>query len=160
MMREQTSIRFKITSPTMSAADVQARTGLVPDETWKVGDARGHFGNIEKQHGFVLDSKAPITSSLDDHVKAMLKRLAPYAQKIGALGGDAKIEFSCIVQRKQAPALRFERDDLRWLGVMGARLDVDVILISDAYSKTAPKAGGTGGETPAPGAPAPGTPSF
>jgi hypothetical protein len=155
MMREQTSVRFKITSPTLTAAEIQTRTGLVPDETWKVGDARGHFGNVEKQHGFVLDSKAPIQNSLDDHVKAMLKRLAPYAQKIGALGGDVKIEFACIVQRKQAPALRFERDDLRWLGVMGARLDVDVILISDAYSKAPPKPAGTGGETPAPGTPAP-----
>jgi len=138
-MKEQTTVRFKISSAKLSAADVQARTGLVPDETWKVGDARGHFGNIEKQHGFVLDSKTPISEPLDDHVKGMIKRLAPYAQQIGTLTNEAVIEFSCIVHRKVAPALRFDRDDLRWLGVMGARLDVDIFIISDAYAKAPAK---------------------
>ena len=150
-MREQTSVRFKISSATLTAAEVQARTGLVPDETWKIGDPRGHFGNIEKQHGFVLDSKTPITESLDDHVKAMLKRLAPYAQKIGALAGEAVIEFGCIVHRKVAPALRFDRDDLRWLGVMGARLDVDIFIISDAHSKPPPKPSGGAASPPTSG---------
>jgi hypothetical protein len=125
----------------------------VPDETWKIGDPRGHFGNIEKQHGFVLDSKTPISEPLDDHVKGMLKRLAPYAQKIGTLTGEAVIEFGCIVHRKIAPALRFDRDDLRWLGVMGARLDVDIFILSDAHTKPAskPMMGGAESGAPAPG---------
>jgi hypothetical protein len=158
MMKEQTSVRFKISSATLSAADIQTRTGLVPDETWKIGDARGHFGNVETKHGFVLDSKAPIAHSLDDHVKAMLKRLAPCAQKVGALTGEAVIEFACIVHRKVAPALRFERDDLRWLGVMGARLDVDIFILNEALMKGPPKSGmafDSGTPPPAPGTPGP-----
>ena len=155
MMREQTSVRFKITSATLTAAEVQARTGLVPDETWKIGDPRGHFGNIEKMHGFVVDSKTPITESLDDHVKGMIKRLAPYAQKIGALGGDTIIEFGCIIHRKVAPALRFGRDDLRWLGVMGARLDVDIFILNEALMKGPPRSGMfDSGITPPPPGPA------
>lgn len=156
MMKEQTSVRFKITSATLTAADIQARTGLVPDETWKAGDARGQFGNVEKKHGFVLDSKTPISESLDDHVKGMIKRLAPCAQKIGALAGESVVEFACIVHRKVAPALRFERDDLRWLGVMGARLDVDIFILNEALMKGSSSSGLFG--TPAPGTPAPGTP--
>jgi hypothetical protein len=158
MMREQTSVRFKITSATLTAAVIQERTGLVPDETWKVGDARGHFGNVEKKHGFVMDSKTPITESLDDHVKGMLKRLAPCAQKIGALAGESDIEFGCIVHRKVAPALRFERDDLRWLGVMGARLDVDIMILNEALMKGPPKSFmsfDSGTAAPAPGTPGP-----
>jgi len=131
MMKEQTSVRFKISSATLSAEDIAARTGLTPDESWKLGDARGQFGAVEKRHGFVLDSKAPLQASLEDHVAAMLKRLAPYAQKIGTLAGETVIEFSCIVHRKAVPPLKFERDDLRWLGVMGARLDVDIFIISE-----------------------------
>jgi hypothetical protein len=154
MMREQTSVRFKITSAALTAAEVQARTGLAPDETWKIGDARGSFGNVEKKNGFVLDSKTPISESLDDHVKGMLKRLAPYAQKIGALGGDCLIEFSCIVHRKVAPAIRFDRDDLRWLGVMGARLDVDIFILNEALMKGPPKSSpGFDSGTPPPPAP-------
>ncbi|MDE2143255.1 MAG: DUF4279 domain-containing protein [Elusimicrobia bacterium] len=153
MMREQTSVRFKITSATLAAAEIHERTGLVPDETWKAGDARGAFANVEKMHGFVLDSKTPITESLDDHVKGMIKRLAPHAQKIGALGADAVVEFGCIIHRKVVPALRFGRDDLRWLGVMGARLDVDIFILNDALMKGPATSGLFGTPTPPPPAP-------
>ena len=129
--REQTAVRFNILSATLSALDVQARTGLAPDESWKIGDARGPFGAVEKMHGFVLESKIRMQDSLDDHIKAMLKRVAPHAQKIGALANEAKIELSCQIHRKIAPALKFERDDLRWLGVMGARLDIDIYILSE-----------------------------
>lgn len=156
MMREQTSVRFKITSATLTAAQIQERTGLVPDETWKIGDARGQFGNVEKKHGFVLDSKTPISEPLDDHVKGMLKRLSPCAQKVGALAGECLIEFACIVHRKVAPAVRFDRDDLRWLGVMGARLDVDIFILNEALMKGPPKsASAFDSGTPPPGTPGP-----
>ena len=134
--REQTAVRFGIYSATLSAAEIQARTGLAPDESWKIGDARGAFGAQEKTHGFVLESKVRMQDSLDEHLKAMLKRVAPHAQKIGALANEAKIEMSCMVHRKIAPALKFERDDLRWLGVMGARLDIDIYILAE-HSKPA-----------------------
>ncbi|MBI3565070.1 MAG: DUF4279 domain-containing protein [Elusimicrobia bacterium] len=149
-LREQTAVTFRILSATLSAADIAARTGLTADETWKLGDARGRFGNVEKKHGFVMESKAIFSASLDDHIKAMLKRLAPAAQKIGALVNECSIEFVCTVHRKQAPMLRFERDDLRWLGVMGARLDVDIFVLNDPGAR-APAA------APAAGTPPPGT---
>jgi hypothetical protein len=154
MLREQTSVRFKISSATLSAKDIETRTGLVPDESWKMGVARGVFGNVEKRHGFVLESKAPVSASLDDHVKAMLKRLAPHAQQIGALAGEATIEFACIVHRHSAPMLHFERDDIRWLGVMGAKLDVDIFILDEAKAKA------KYASPPAPGTPeaSPGTP--
>ena len=135
MLREQTSVRFRITSAKLSAKDIQTRIGIEPDETWKVGDVRGQFGNAEKKHGFVLESKSATHQALDEQVKAMLKRLTPNAQKIGALAGEAVIEFICIVHLKAAPMLRFERDDLRWLGVMGARLDVDIFILTGEKAK-------------------------
>ena len=145
--REQTVVRFNIFSATLTAQEIQARTGLVPDEFWKIGDARGAFGAVEKMHGFVLESKCRPTESLNDHMQTMLKRLAPSAHKIGALADECKIELSCQIHRKLAPALKFERDDLRWLGVMGARLDVDVHIISEPQKPAAkPAAGQPGGE--------------
>jgi hypothetical protein len=146
--REQTAVRFNIFSATLTAQDIQARTGLVPDEFWKIGDARGAFGAVEKMHGFVLQSKSRIQESLDDHIKAMLKRLAPHAQQIGALADVCKIELSCQIHRKIAPALKFERDDLRWLGVMGARLDIDVHILAEPQKPASPgAAGGQGGQS-------------
>ena len=146
-MREHTSVRFKISSATLSAQDIAARTGLTPDESWKIGDARGSFGNVEKRHGFVLESKASVQAALDDHIKEMLKRLAPHAQQIGAIAAETTIEFVCIVHRNAAPMLHFERDDIRWLGVMGAKLDVDIFIINEAKNQNKYAAPGT----PAPG---------
>ena len=31
--------------------------------------------------------------------------------------------------------LHFERDDIRWLGVMGAKLDVDIFILDEAKTK-------------------------
>ena len=143
MMREQTVVRFKISSATLSAADVSARTGLTPDESWKIGEARGAFGAVEKSHGFVLESKVRAQDALADHISAMLKRLAPHAQQIGALANEATIELSCIVHRKAAPALKFERDDLRWLGVMGARLDIDIYILAEPHKAPPPGSSGS-----------------
>ena len=118
---------------------------MAPDESWKIGDARGPFGAVEKMHGFVLESKVRMQDSLDDHIKAMLRRVAPHAQKIGALAAEARIELSCQVHRKIAPALKFERDDLRWLGVMGARLDIDIYILSEPPKPAAAKQSGESG---------------
>ena len=152
-MREQTSVIFKITSMTLTAQDIQARTGLVPNETWKIGTLRGRFAQVEKAHGFTLESKAAVNASLDEHVKAMLKRLAPHAQQIGALTNEARIEFACIVHRKTAPAMKFERDDLRWLGVMGARLDIDIYIMSEPQKPAAAPKTGQPGESGQSGSP-------
>ena len=135
---------FQILSATLTAGDIAARTGLAADTIWKAGDQRGRFGAAEKKNGFVLESKLPIASSLDEHMKAMLRRLAPAAQKIGALADECAVEFVCTVHRKTAPMLRFDRDDLRWLGVMGARLDVDTFVLEDRGTSHAP----SGPQTP------------
>jgi hypothetical protein len=146
--RESTTVRFRITSATLSAVQIKAQTGLDADETWKLGDKRGPFAVLEKVHGFVLESKAFPMSSLDEHLKAMLKRLAPSAQKIGAIAPQCVIEFVCAMTVKKVPSLRFERDDLRWLGVMGARLNIDLLLIEEPA-----KPSGGGGAAPAGGPP-------
>jgi len=153
MTREQTSVRFKITSTTLTAQEIQTRTGLTADEAWKIGDARGAFGAVEKMNGFVLQSKSRINESLDEHIKAMLKRIAPHAQKIGALANEAKIELSCQIHRKIGPALKFERDDLRWLGVMGARLDIDIYIMSEPQKPAAAPKTGQPGESGQSGSP-------
>jgi hypothetical protein len=146
--RESTTVRFRITSATLSADQIKTQIGLEADETWKLGDKRGPFAVVEKVHGYVLESKAFPMSSLDEHLKAMIKRLAPSAQKIGAIAPQCVIEFICALTVKKVPSLRFERDDLRWLGVMGARLHVDMLMIEEPVKPAGGAAGGTGAGAP------------
>lgn len=136
-VRESTHVTFTIESQKLTAAQIEQTVGLKPDSTWLMGAARGAFGAIAKTHGFVLESAIAPNVSVDQHVKEMIKRLSPFAQKLGALAADLDIELAISLHRKVGPNVELSRDDLRWLGVMGARIKIDVQIVSDA-----PKGGG------------------
>ena len=130
-MREQTDVRLKILSQVMTPQDIEAATGLKPDESWRIGDRLGAFGAAARDHGFAVESGALASSPFQDYMTALIRRIAPAAQKIGALGDRCSIEVVCTLHRKAAPFLTFERDDIRWIGVMGARLRIDTFVAPD-----------------------------
>lgn len=142
--RENINVRLKITSATLTAADIEASLGIKADESWKLGDRTGVFGAIEKAHCYTLISTAQPTGTLEEHVQSMIKRVAPVATKIGEFAKSAKIQIICTIQRKVLPPIVFGRDDLRWFGAMGAQLDVEVTLMADP-ARDALRAGGSGG---------------
>ncbi len=142
-MREQTTVNFKVTSATITAKDLAAKLNLKPDREWLAGSPRGAFGAIEKLHGFELESKLGPQSSVEQHVGGMLDRLKPCAQALGAMAKEVTVEFTLSLTRRRAPWLHFDRDTVRWLAVMGAKLDIDSQVIADAPPP--PKAGGAGG---------------
>lgn len=139
-MRETTDVRLVITSATVTAADLQARLGVKPDEAWKIGDARGTFNNIEKLHGFVVESGAPLLP-FNEQLRALIKRLAACAVKLGELAPHVKAQVLCRLQRKQVPPLDFQRDDLRWLAAMGAGLELDINIEAPSNPAKAPASG-------------------
>ncbi|OGR98982.1 MAG: hypothetical protein A2V88_13135 [Elusimicrobia bacterium RBG_16_66_12] len=143
--RENITVRLKITSSTLTAADIEARLGMKPDESWKLGDKTGVFGAIEKAHCYALVSTPMPTASLDEHVQSILRRAAPVAAKIGEFAAQAKIQMICTIQRKTLPPISLGRDDVRWLGVMGAQLDVEVTLMPDP-AREALRGGGAAGD--------------
>lgn len=143
-MRESNNVSVKIESPSITAPDLIARTGAEADEKWAAGDSYGAFGAIRRSHGLGLESKVSPTASLDEHVSAMIKRLAPAAQKLGALGAAVEVTFTCKIESRRAPALHFARDVVRWLAVMNAKLDVDTQVIVEPPKPPAP-----GGAKPA-----------
>ena len=129
MQRETTRVRLRITSATLTAEAIEAKLGIKADESWKIGDRTGTFGAILKDHGYAIDAVALYTLKLDDHMRAMIKRIAPVAQKIGEISGEAKVEMVCTMFCKAAPPIAFTRDDVRWLAAIGASVEVEVGLL-------------------------------
>ena len=126
----------------MTAAEIEAKLGIKADESWKIGDRTGAFGVLLKEHGYALDSTAPYTTKPDDHFRSMIKRIAPVAQKIGEISTQAKVEMICTIMCKAVPPVSFDRDDVRWLAAIGARLDVDITVLTErAQPREAPKPG-------------------
>jgi hypothetical protein len=141
--REQATVNVKVMSATITAEDLLKRLNLKADRQWLAGSPRGAFGAIEKNHGFELESKLGPTSSLEMHVAAMVDRLKACAQALGALAKEVTVEFNCAITRRRAPMLHFDRDTVRWIAVMGAKLEIDTQVLVDAPPP--PKAGGAGG---------------
>ena len=139
MQRETTVVRLRITSTLLTAADIEAKLGIKPDEAWKIGDRTGTFGAILKDHGYQLDSTAMMTNNVADHFRSMLKRIAPVAQKIGEISTQAKVEMVCSVIARNIPPVSFQRDDLRWLAAIGAQLDVEISLLVERAPQPAEK---------------------
>jgi len=141
-MRESNGVSVQILSATITAADLVARTGIAADATWAAGDTYGAFGAIRKTHGLALETKLAPSSTLDEHVRDMLRRLAPSAQKIGQLAAQVEVIFACKIESKRAPILHFDSDTLRWLAAMNAKLDIDTAVISEPPK---PASGGAAG---------------
>lgn len=146
-MRETTDVRLVITSATVTASDLEARLGVKPDDSWKAGDMRGTFKNVEKHHGFVVESGAPLLP-FKEQLRALIKRLAACAVTLGQLAPHVKAQVQCRLTRKQVPPLDFERDDLRWLAAMGAGLEVDITVEAPP---PAPAKGAAGDKPPTSG---------
>ncbi|MCX5795968.1 MAG: DUF4279 domain-containing protein [Elusimicrobia bacterium] len=153
-MRQDTDVRLKISSLTMTPQDIEASIGLQPDEFWRIGDHLGAFGAPARQHGFVIESGAQASLPFQEYITALIGKVAPAAQKIGSLALSDKciVEFICTLHRKTAPLLTFQRDDLRWIAVMGAVLRIDTFVESAA--RAAARAPSGSGEPDA------GTPKF
>jgi hypothetical protein len=130
-MRESTEVNLVISSTTVTAAQIEAALGMKPDDAWKTGEPRGAFSAPQKAHGYLLEGKAPIMASLEDHIRAMIKRVAPVAQKIGELSAQCTVVMQCRIFRKTAPSIYLTRDDLRWLAALGAKLDIDAAVVME-----------------------------
>ena len=139
MQHESNGVRLKITSKVLTAADIEARLGLKPDESWKIGETTGAFGVVLKEHGYAIASAASLTAPISDHLRSVIKRIAPVAKKIGEVSTEATVEMSCRIHTKAAPSLAFDRDDLRWLAAIGARLEIDLHMIVERPTEPAKK---------------------
>jgi hypothetical protein len=152
MQREMTTVVLRITSPTLSPQDIEARLGIKPDESWKLGDRVGTFKSVQKLHGYELNSTLFPSAQLLEHYRGMIKRIAPVAQKIGEISAQGTVEMVCKLQVKALPPIAFERDDIRWLAALGARLDFDILLLVERQEPKKP-----GGAPGAPGTPGAGS---
>lgn len=149
-IRETISVTLRITSAVHSPKDVEARLGIKPDDSWNQGDRTGTFKSVQKLHGYELHSQVYFGAPLVEHFRGMIKRIAPVAQKIGEISANANVEMVCKLHVKALPPITFERDDVRWLAALGAKLDFDVFLLQERNDPAKKPAGGAPG---APGAP-------
>jgi hypothetical protein len=123
-------VRLKIVSPSLTPEEISKRIGIDCDKCWKAGDRRGRPLMMSKANWWMVHSskneKIPLKKQLD----LLLKRLAPFSEKIRALSENGnKVEFSCVVYDTHVPGLNFKKDILEAIARLGGSLDIDLYII-------------------------------
>ena len=138
MSDDEATARLKIISSKRTPEMITDVVGLNSDRSWRVGDKRPHTIIEEKNYGWVIDSGLLKTNSMEQHVRALLERVAPYKNAIKQLSRDDSVEFSCVLYTHETPALNFNASTIDQIGQLGASLDIDLYL-RDGISSAAPR---------------------
>lgn len=128
-MGTETFVSLTIVSSIHHPEDINSLVGVHCDRSWKIGDLRAKTTIIEKDNGWILNSGLEEEDSLDEHIKALLEKIAHLSSKIQALSSDSYIEISCAIYASEPPPLHFEKDTIRQFNQIGASLDIDLYIV-------------------------------
>ncbi|MGH9126992.1 MAG: DUF4279 domain-containing protein [Acidimicrobiales bacterium] len=131
-MRVEHSVYLIIKSEDIEPPEVTRLVGLAPDLA-KAKHSRTIAGSVKvpRAHLWQIDSGLDAYEPIERHVEALTLRVAPYAQRIGAIVGARTKCFLTIVRRyhtSPAPApLGFGLDGgtVELLATMRAEVDID-----------------------------------
>ena len=117
-MRVIQRVYLAVSSATLEPAAITARLELEPDEVALLGSRLSRSGaRLPVNHLWQLGSRAPASARLDDHIRALLDRVAGRAVAIRALAGtgEATVYVSAVrtfVREPEASEHEQAREDL------------------------------------------------
>jgi hypothetical protein len=98
--------------------------GFSAHKQWHIGEDRIHI----KEHGWVLESGMPRTSSLEEQCEALLARIAARRVQVRELSRAATVTFSCVIYCEREPALWFAPRVVSEIAELGAAFDIDLYV--------------------------------
>jgi len=91
-------------------------------------------GKVAHRHdAWIFESGLCREDKLCNHVDCLLKRLAPYAQRVKAASNVLDIMFSCVIYSDSIPEIFFEKSQVAKIALLGADLDVDIYIVSSDH---------------------------
>jgi len=123
-------IRLVVLSDSMEPDEIINQIDLVGDKVWKRGDKRGNTLILEKENGWMVNSKEKNDSEIERHIESIrsIIRGKESILKHMSQEGGCIIQLSYAIYSKDEPPLSFNKDIINWLGSVGASLDVDLYL--------------------------------
>ncbi|MEE4666906.1 DUF4279 domain-containing protein [Pseudomonas alliivorans] len=122
--------RLMITSDHMTSSQITDFIGFAGDNIWNAGDSKADAKVVESDSGLVFQSRLARSLDLSFHIGSIMSRLKGAERELlsfSALSG-CEIQLSCVVYSDSAPPLNFEKAVMRWVGDIGASLDIDLYL--------------------------------
>ncbi len=86
---------------------------------------------IRYKSGWLLRSRLPGKAPLEDHVKDLLERVSPIAEKIGSIAQrpNVEVQFGCVIYTSTRQEFYFTREQVAAICAMGAYIDVDLYFL-------------------------------
>ena len=113
---------------------VTDRVGIEPTISYRVGDSAS-LGRTRRRDAWGVRVGPRETLALESLIYELIERLAPHAERIRETCIDLSLEpcLSCPVELKSTlmPSIHLLPATLSWIEMLGAHLDIDVMIWDD-----------------------------
>ena len=133
---------LRISSETLTPAQITSLVGLEADESWTKGERRITYESYkgppiyEKVNLWRVQSTLAREEPIEAHVSDLIDRIAPFAQEIRALADENEVTFTCVIYADSEddynPEVYLPSSAIDFLSTLRANFWVDFYLLPDA----------------------------
>lgn len=130
---------LRITSQTLTPAQIDARVGLKANRAQRKGDQRGTSRGrpvLEKENRWAVLSSLARTEPIEAHVADLSRKIRSYVARIRELAEENVITFTCVMYVRSAeeynPEVFLPRDTVDLISALGADFWVDMYFLASA----------------------------
>jgi Domain of unknown function (DUF4279) len=135
---DRASASFRLFGDTLNPEVVSEQLGMAPSSAGAKGESRPSRKKSPplrwRTGSWILESRLPQSSKLDEHLRDLLDRLEAHAATIRgfvAQGYRADIFCGCFLDASNEGTL-LQPDTIRLLGLLGVPLGLDIYCLCDA----------------------------
>ena len=123
-----------VLSHELSAAELEAMIGLMPDRAWLRGDRIGRSGRAFQPFSGWSVGAEPSEEPAAAHISAVLDRVAEVRNNIAAAAADPRVHSVALWVWSHGPAFGLELPPSRLIEIagLGATLKIDVYSVDES----------------------------
>ncbi len=130
-MASEVRAEFYLTSLEMTPDEMTKFLGILPTETWVIGDSVGRALLKRKENGWCLSTNDNTDLDLAKHVISLLDILVPKAEILREMSRkshlEAEIDGVAYID-EEPPRIHFSQETLSKIVQLGAAVDIDIIM--------------------------------
>jgi len=125
--KTEISASLVILAPWPEVEKVLSVVGVVPDYTWRQGDAAGQSLIKQSQDGCRILSTLPTSCSLSEHIEDILRRISPDLKNL-LISAERSVKLAASVNifGYDRPPFQVGVASVKKLAELGASIDVDI----------------------------------
>lgn len=119
---------FRALSDELSPDKILSQIGGAPSSMWGKGEPRSAMSHLlHKENGIEFESQVSELQSLEEHLLALRAKLHPLSSNISRAHIDKIVSCSVNVFGDDRPEIYLSADTLKFLGLIEASVDIDIM---------------------------------